>query len=250
MTKGSRILVVEDEMVISLEIATTLRRLGYTVAGQAITGSDAVRMAAEVSPDLILMDIRLQDEMDGIEAASRIQHQSDVPIIFLTAHSDEATLERAIAISPSGYLIKPFKDRELYSSIELALHKHDIWQRIRPERMIREEIPDDILGFPDVSLLSISTSGVITRINPAASLMLGAERSDVVGTRIIRWVRSRSSGPGSTGSGNVILPMHASLKRADGLEVPIRIECGIISEDADRVLGFILALYPDQPDAA
>ncbi len=250
MTKGSRILVVEDEMVISLEIATTLRRLGYAVAGQAITGIDAIRMAAEVNPDLILMDIRLRDEMDGIEAASRIQHLSDLPIIFLTAHSDEATLERAIAISPSGYLIKPFKDRELYSSIELALHKYDIRQRIRPERMIREEIPDEISGFPDVSLLSINTDGVITRVNPAASLMLAAERSDVVGTRITRWVRPRTSGSGSNDSGNVILPMHASLKRADGQVIPIRIECGIISEDADRVQGFLLALYPDQPCAA
>ena len=244
MTKGSRILVVEDEMVISIEIATTLKRLGYEVAGQAITGADAVRMAGEVDPDLILMDIRLKGEMDGIEAASYIKELSDHPIIFLTAHSDEATLERAIAISPSGYLIKPFKDRELYSSIELALHKHDIRQRLRPERVIRGKVPEDIADMPGVCLVTINSRGTITRVNKASSLLFGAEMTDIVGTRITGWIfRNESTGNGQ-GRGSVIMPGSASLRRQDGEMQPVRLEAGFIVEEDGMVQGYLLALYP------
>ncbi|NLW75127.1 MAG: response regulator, partial [Methanomicrobiales archaeon] len=107
MPQGSKILIVEDEMIISMEIKQKLRGMGYEVVGQAITGESAILKAGEKNPDLVLMDIRLKGEMDGITAAKRIIELYDLPIIFLTAHSDKATLERAIAVSPSGYLLKP-----------------------------------------------------------------------------------------------------------------------------------------------
>lgn len=249
MTKGSRILVVEDEMVISLEIVTTLKRLGYEIAGQAITGMDAIWKAGDTNPDLILMDIRLKDEMDGIEAASRIQERSECPIIFLTAHSDEGTLERAIAMSPSGYLIKPFKDRELYSSIELALYKHEIRQRTRPERIIHGDIPDELPGRPKVSLLTLNPGGVITRANHAAGPLLGIDKSDIIGTRITRWIQGSDQKTSYRGPVPVIMPGKTWLRRFDGVIIPVRIEFGYIGEEDDRVQGYLLALSLDDPSA-
>jgi DNA-binding NarL/FixJ family response regulator len=104
MKPTHQILIVEDEMIISMELAQTLRRLGYGIAGQVTKGEDAIELAGKVKPDLVLMDIVLQGEIDGIGAAELIWNRYHIPVIFLTAHSDKATLERAIAIQPSGYL--------------------------------------------------------------------------------------------------------------------------------------------------
>jgi CheY-like chemotaxis protein len=245
MTKGSRILVVEDEMVISLEIAATLKRLGYEVAGQAITGAEAVRLADEADPDLILMDIRLKGEMDGIEAASRIRERNDRPVIFLTAHSDEVTLERAISISPSGYLIKPFKDRELYSSIELALFKHDIREQLRPDRMVYADVTPDILELSGGGVALISTRGSIIRVNPALCELFGAGSAEICGTRIAGWITGVSQVSGGTKiPGHIILPGVASLLKHDQTEQLVRIETGFMVGDDGLIQGYLLAIHP------
>jgi len=138
MTK-SRILVVDDERIVSLDIQGALARLGYEIAGAASTGAQAMELAKSAAPDLVLMDIRLAGEMDGTEAALRISQTVDVPVIFLTAHSDEQTMRRALAASPFGYLIKPFEDRELRGVIELALAKHGAERDLRRARRAAEE---------------------------------------------------------------------------------------------------------------
>lgn len=244
MTKGSKILIVEDEMVISLEIAATLKRLGYEVAGQAITGEDALRLVETVDPDLILMDIRLKGEMDGIEAACRVTDLFDLPVIFLTAHSDEATLERAIAVSPSGYLIKPFKDRELYSSIELALHKYEIRQRIRPDRMVREA-QSDLTHIATGCGVVISPRGVIIRANQEACILFERGQIDLCGSRITDWISPSSPGSDipSTGSSS-ILPGTAMIRRQNGSLQPVLIEVGFMVGDEGRIQGYILMITP------
>ena len=118
------VVIVDDEQIVALDIRRTLERLGYTVPAMAADGEDAVRVAGELRPDLVLMDIRLRGSMDGIEAAGRISGQYGVPVVFLTAFSDAATLERAKACGPFGFLVKPFEERELHSTIEVALLKH------------------------------------------------------------------------------------------------------------------------------
>ncbi|WP_321404137.1 response regulator [Maridesulfovibrio sp.] len=128
---GKRILVVDDEKIVNLDIQATLKRLGYVIAGDAVTGRDAVDKAAATNPDLVLMDIKLQGEMDGIEAANIIIKTYDIPVVFLTAFSDEKTLSRAKLSGPFGYLLKPFEERELRSSIEIALYKHGMEQEYR-----------------------------------------------------------------------------------------------------------------------
>ncbi len=134
-----RILVVDDERVVSLDIQDALTRLGYAVAGQAATGEQALALAASERPDLAIMDIRLSGGMDGAEAAIRMTGDHGVPVIFLTAYSDEATMRRALAAAPLGYLLKPFDDRELRNAIELALAKHAAETEMRRARRVAEE---------------------------------------------------------------------------------------------------------------
>ena len=107
----SRVLIVEDEAITALDLATELRGLGYDVCGIVDTAEDAVTVAAQERPQVVLMDVRLADGGDGIEAAREVGLRQDAAIIFLTAHSDEATLARALVVSPAGYLIKPFRAR-------------------------------------------------------------------------------------------------------------------------------------------
>ncbi|MFM8900456.1 MAG: response regulator [Burkholderiales bacterium] len=117
------ILIVEDESVVALDMALQLRDLGYDVCGTATSGVQALELTQQHAPDLILMDVRLQGEVDGIEAARQIQRECPAPVIFLTSHSDNFTVSRAAATAPYGYLTKPFQLKELRASIEVALAK-------------------------------------------------------------------------------------------------------------------------------
>jgi diguanylate cyclase (GGDEF)-like protein len=133
------ILLVEDEGIIARDVAETLTRLGYVVTGIASEGAQAVSLAQKIEPDLVVMDVSLRGDIDGIQAARQIQERSPVPIIFLTGHTDEETLHRAVLTGPLGYLIKPFQETELHCAIEVAIHKHraDLETREREEALRR-----------------------------------------------------------------------------------------------------------------
>ncbi len=120
------ILVAEDELIVAHSIQMRLEHHGYVVDGIAKSGEEAIRILESARPDLILMDIRLSGEIDGIELAERIRHEHQIPVIFLTAYSDDATLERAKITEPFGYIIKPFETRELINSIEIALYRRKL----------------------------------------------------------------------------------------------------------------------------
>lgn len=121
-----KILVVEDESIIALNIKKKLKSFGYTVPAIVTTGEEAVKMAEITFPDLILMDVRLKGEMDGIDAADEIRKRFGIPIIFLTSYSDNEVLERAKRTEPYGYIVKPFKANDLHSNIEIALYKFEM----------------------------------------------------------------------------------------------------------------------------
>src|SRR5512142_1953087 len=121
--KFPRILVVEDETIVAMDIERGLRTAGYEVVGTTGSGEEAIRLAEQQRPDLVLMDIRLQGAMDGIDAGKTIRQRFHIPIVFLTAHADAATVARAKMAEPFGYLLKPFEDPELHTAIEIALHK-------------------------------------------------------------------------------------------------------------------------------
>jgi len=128
---GHRILIVEDEFVVACEISERLTDLGYQVVGSAVKGEEALNLAEQHQPDLVLMDIRIQGAMDGITVAEELNHRFHIPVIFLTANSEDTTLERAKKAEPYGYILKPFDGRELKSTIEIALYKHALEQDLR-----------------------------------------------------------------------------------------------------------------------
>jgi CheY-like chemotaxis protein len=117
-------MIVEDIWLIANDLKESLGKLGYTVTAIVSSGEDAVKKAGEEMPDLILMDIVLSGRMDGIEAAEKIRSATDIPVIYLTAYSDETKLGRAKVTEPFGYLIKPVNDRELHTTIEMALYRN------------------------------------------------------------------------------------------------------------------------------
>ncbi|MHB8102473.1 MAG: response regulator [Methanosarcina sp.] len=122
MAEG-RILIVEDEHIVAMGIKRMLKSLGYTVTGVASSGEDAISKAESTFPDIVLMDIMLKGDMDGVEATREIKARLDIPVVYLTAYSDNNILERAKITEPFGYIIKPFDEKDLYSSIEVALHR-------------------------------------------------------------------------------------------------------------------------------
>jgi signal transduction histidine kinase len=132
----SRILVAEDEGIVALSIQRYLESFGYEVPAVVVSGEEAIQQTEQLQPDLILMDIRLKGALDGIEAAEEIRAQFDIPIIYLTANSDETTLQRAKLTEPFGYLVKPFGDKELHTTIQMALYKHQA--EVAQKELIRE----------------------------------------------------------------------------------------------------------------
>ena len=130
MTKAT-ILIVEDEAIVAADLASKVRQLGYDVAGQTSTGEEAVELARRLRPSLVLMDIRLAGAMDGVAAAEVIHRESHLPVLFLTAHSDAGTVERARQAEAFGYILKPFDERDLRIQIEMALYKHVAEEKLR-----------------------------------------------------------------------------------------------------------------------
>ncbi len=133
MSKTS-VLVVEDESIVSKDIQQSLTKLGYNVVGSASTGEKAIALASELRPDIVLMDIMLKGTITGIDAAAEIKKNEGIPVIFLTAYADESTLAKAKVTEPYGYIIKPFKEIDLHTSIEMALYKHKKESEIVKER--------------------------------------------------------------------------------------------------------------------
>jgi len=118
-----KILVVEDDSIIALTIQGRLKQFGYEVVGRASTGEDALKKVKDLQPDLVLMDIHIKGPMDGIQTAERVYGFYNIPVVYLTAYSDEKTLERAQKTSPFGYVVKPFNDETLRTTIKMALLK-------------------------------------------------------------------------------------------------------------------------------
>jgi signal transduction histidine kinase len=138
VANGTTVLVVEDESIVALDIQHRLGAMGYAVAGPAYTGAEALAHVARARPDIVLMDIRLRGSMSGIEVAEQLIEEYDLPVVYLTAYADPATMERARISQPFGYVIKPFEDRELNITIEIALYRHRVERKLREsERQLR-----------------------------------------------------------------------------------------------------------------
>lgn len=140
-----RVFLVEDEPIIASGIERKIEQLGYVVSGVVGSGEAAIREIEADPPDLVLMDIKLDGTLDGIEVAARIKQSRDIPVIFLTAYADEATLKRATKQDPFAYIVKPFTDRELYGAIEVTMHRHALHRELS-EREERYRILSEVLS--------------------------------------------------------------------------------------------------------
>src|SRR5438477_4787101 len=173
----ARILVVEDESLLAEDIQERLKNLGYEASALAFSGEEALAQAASAQPDLVLMDIRLKGEMDGIETARVLRERFSLPVIYLTGEADDATLERAKATEPLGYLLKPIEEKRLYSTIEIALYKHKMERRLR---RIERWFGTALKSIGDAVMVT-DTQGLVTFMNPMAEKLTGWKSAEAAG---------------------------------------------------------------------
>ncbi|HOT45809.1 MAG TPA: response regulator [Spirochaetota bacterium] len=189
--RGSKILVIEDELITAESIRESLGRAGYAVTGVATTADEAFALVREDPPDLSLVDIRIRGGTDGIEVARRLAADFDIPVIFLTAYSDNDVVSRARDSLSYGYLLKPFEDRELYSNIEIAIHKHRADRAVRESearlRESNEKLRATVIGIAAAMAVAVETRDPYTaghqrRVAELAAAM--ARRLDLPGDTI------------------------------------------------------------------
>lgn len=173
----AKILVVEDEVIVARTIANQLKQLGYTVVGTVSSGTAAIEKAKSTQPDLVLMDVVLKGDMDGITAANHICSQHDIPIVFLTAYADDNTLQRAKNTLPLGYIVKPFSPGELRVAVELALFKHQVEQELRANRAYLATL----LQSMNDAVIATNEQGLVTFMNPAAETLTGWREAEAFG---------------------------------------------------------------------
>lgn len=171
---SERVLIVEDEKIIALDLQRRLERFGYIICDSAADGEEAVFKARKHRPDIILMDIMLSGTVDGIDAAKQVKRELQIPVIFLTAYADEKTLERAKEAEPFGYILKPFKERELYTTIDIALYKY----RVDKDLKKQERLFSAILHSVNDGIVAINNDLKILFLNPVAEQMCGWTEED------------------------------------------------------------------------
>ncbi|MDP3444631.1 MAG: response regulator, partial [Ignavibacteria bacterium] len=175
-----KVLLVEDEQIISMEIAHRLKRSGYDVVGTATSGWEAYEKAVSLRPDVIIMDINLSGDLDGIKTSEAIRSKVDIPIIYLTAFGDHKTVSRAKHTEPYGYLVKPFETRELESTIVIALNRRKMEAKLREsERWLNATLRS--IGD---AILATNSDGIIKYSNKQAEQILGLDSETLRGKRI------------------------------------------------------------------
>jgi hypothetical protein len=241
-----RILVVEDDKIIAMELRARLQRWGFSVPATAATGEEAIRATLTHQPDLILMDIWLQGPMDGIQAAEKIHHDLDTPIIYVTANADEPTLERAKLTEPYGYVLKPFEEIELRTTIEIALYKHTLETKLKENE---QWLSTTLTSIGD-AVIATDAKGAVTFINPVALELMKVTREDVLGKglgEIFQIVdvttRRVSTNPETAALENDTIQRPSSqilLIARDGSEVPIYYNVAPIRDAKGKHLGVVL----------
>ena len=189
----TRILIVEDEIILAEDLREQLEEMGYRVVGIADSHESAVRLAGETMPDVLFMDIRLRGPGDGIDAARDIRRLYNLPVVFMTAHSDRDTVARAMRTEPFGYINKPWDARDLRTAVELALAKHAAESRLREsETLYRTTVESARDG-----IITVDSEGRIILINPAAERLTGWTREEVDGKPLSSvFTRGEESEPG------------------------------------------------------
>lgn len=245
MPKGASILVVEDEGIVARDLRYRLETMGYKVAGMTATGDEAVLKAWELRPDLVLMDIVLKGDLDGIEAARMMRERADIPVVYLTAYADEETIQRTEASGPFGYLVKPFEDRELEACIEVALFKHKSERELRAsETRFRSTVQ-----LAQDAVLIADADRRIVLWNRGAERMFGHRPEEVAGKPIEELLSENDAAAfreslGRLSSGGAAVPQTAlaehSARRKDGSEFPVEYSVTSWEAEGHRFFGMII----------
>ena len=242
----ARILVVEDESLLAEDIQERLKIFGYGASAIAHSGEEALAAAASACPDLVLMDIRLKGEMDGIETARLFRERFNVPVIYLTGEANDATLERAKATEPLGYLLKPIEEKSLYSTIEIALYKHRMDRRLR---RIERWFATTLKSIGDAVMVT-DTQGRVTFMNPIAEKLTGWKSAEAAGrplTEVYQNVNAETREPLDSLVPQALLEgvvagptSRAVLISRNGTETPIDDSAAPVRDNAGHITGVVL----------
>ncbi len=183
------VLVVEDERIVALALERALRRMGYLVTGIVDSGEEALRRIEQARPDLVLMDIRLRGPMDGIDAACQIQASYAVPVVYLTAYTDDETVRRATQSAAYGYVLKPFEERDLRVSVEMALARHQTEQKLYE----RERWLNATLQAIDAAVIVTDELWAVRLANDQAEEMTGWREDELWGPEVGSKIRLRDT---------------------------------------------------------
>jgi two-component system, cell cycle sensor histidine kinase and response regulator CckA len=241
-----RIMVVEDEAIVRNDLVEFILDLGYEVVASADTGEDAVDKARASEPDLIFMDINLKGEMDGIAAAEIISENASVPIIFLTAFSDQQTRDRVKQTTPYGYILKPFDERELQTGIEIALRRHQFEKELAASRNWYSTTLNSIGD----AVVTTDNEGKITFVNTVAENLLGISSELLIGCRATEYLNLISENGENTVENPILvvlkshqvagLPPNTNLVRRDGKILPIDDSTAPVVNEKAETLGAVM----------
>ncbi|BBD68147.1 PAS/PAC sensor hybrid histidine kinase [Nostoc commune NIES-4072] len=239
-----RILIVEDEYILAMNLQESLESLGYIVLDIADSAEGAIVKATELRPNLILMDIRLRGEMDGIQAAEQIWHNLQIPAIYVTGHSDRSTVERATLTSPFGYILKPIKEQELYVAIQTALNRYD-----------REQFLSSILRGMGDGVIVVDLQLSIKYLNQVAEALTGWRWDEAKGrmlTEVFKLVDEQTQIPTQNPiitalqqETTIYLGNHILLVARDGTTIPVADSATPLRNNSGVITGGVLVFRDD-----
>ncbi len=236
---ATKILVVEDENIVAKDIQNTLKALGYTVTAVVASGEEAIQKAGETQPDLVLMDIMLKGYQDGVEAARQIFARFNIPVVYLTAYTDETTLQRAKVTEPYGYILKPFEERELHIAIEMAIYKHKMAKKLKE----REQWLATILRSINDAVIVTDDKSLVTFMNPVAEMLTGWKQKDALGknlAEVFKIASAENRTAAQPASHNGAAANYSLLIASDGREIPIDDSAALIRDENGNLTGAVL----------
>jgi PAS domain S-box-containing protein len=245
---NEKILIVEDEGLEALDMQRRLKSLGYATADMVFSGEEAVTKAAEIRPDLVLMDIMLNGEIDGIAAAEQIRASLDIPIIYVTAYADDDTLKRAKITHPYAYILKPFRDREIHVAIDMALYRHTMERKLKASE---KWLATTLMSIGD-AVIATDEQGQILLMNAVAEQLTGRNLHDVLHRKLqeVLHIINRDTrraidnpvGQVLLEGAMISLADHPRLIAPDAREIPLDATAAPIKDDQGKTLGVILVL--------
>jgi PAS domain S-box-containing protein len=250
----TNVLIVEDEKIVVWDIKEALEKLGHNVFEGGATGEEAIQTASTIRPDLVLMDIQLEGEMNGITAAAEIYRRFNIPVVYLTAYADEQTLAQATLTNPFGYLIKPFQSKQLHTTIQIALQRHQLEQSAKNQQAW---LSDTLTSIGDAAIAT-DLNGGVTFMNPMAEHLTGWQQSEILGkniNQVIPLIYQENREPVENPGIQVMrlgyplnLPDGCVLRQKDGSERVISDSAAPIKNQDGEIVGSIM-IFQDRTDS-